>query len=100
MPSMSFDAIAFAIRHHAASTGARVDRTRAEQAFRSGEADPQVVPFVRAHLWEAEPEELLDLVAAGQSSFAALHRLAEHLLPDGHANRVFLSDRAGIRAAP
>jgi hypothetical protein len=97
---MSIDAIAFAIRHHAASTGARVDRACAELAFRSGEADPQIAAFVTAHLWEAEPEELLDLVAAGQSSFSALHRLAERLLPEGHANRVFLAERAAMRAAP
>ena len=90
---MNSEPLAFALSHHRASTGTAPDSQLAATALLSGEACGETEAFILQHLDEADPAELADLVAARQSSFAALDRLARRFLEPGHPSREYLADQ-------
>ncbi len=83
-------ALRHAIRHLQVSTGVRMDADAMAKAFTTGIADGPVLDAVEAHLREAEPAEIADLVVEGDATIAGLRRLAESTLPEGHRVRSYL----------
>lgn len=93
---LTYDPLDFALGHYRATYGVAPDRDAALRVFR-GEDDLETLPealqvFVFAFLNEAEPEILLDLVAADQSTVAILYRLAHDCLPEDHPNVDYLGE--------
>ena len=83
-------ALRHAIRHLQVSTGVRMDADAMIEAFTTGNASGAVLDAVEAHLREAEPAEVADLVIEGSATISGLRRLAVLTLPEGHRIRAYL----------
>ena len=83
-------ALRHAIRHFQVSTGIRMDADAMAEAFATGIANGAVLDAAEAHLREAEPAEIADLVVEGSATIPGLRRLAVRTLPEHHRIRSYL----------
>ncbi|GJE50952.1 hypothetical protein GOFOIKOB_4006 [Methylobacterium tardum] len=84
-------AIQAALGHFKASTGADVDPVAFAKSLASGCPTPQTEFALEAHLREADPAELANLVIEGAASFHSLKTLADQLLPADHPNHAYIA---------
>lgn len=84
-------AVQIALGHFKASTGVDVDPIAFASDLASGCPTPQTEFALGAHLREADPAELANLVLDGAASFQSLKSLADRLLPAGHPNHAYIA---------
>lgn len=85
------DAVEAALCHFKASTGIDVDPVAFSASLTSGRPTPQIELALEAHLREADPAELANLVLEGVASFQSLKSLADQLLPAEHPNHAYIA---------
>lgn len=84
-------AVQVALGHFKASTGVDVDPVAFARSLASGRSTPQTEFALEAHLREADPAELANLVIEGAASFQSLKILADRLLPPDHPNQAYIA---------